>query len=90
LTSDLDAGQLVDVPAKQGYMSIAEDLAARIMSGEYPPGTELPTYPDLRELYGVSVTTLQKAILVLKQRGLVESVPGVRLFVADELPPAAR
>ena len=69
-------------------MTIAEDLAARIMSGEYPPGTELPTYPELRELYGASVTTLQKAILVLKQRGLVESVPGVRLFVVGDLPPA--
>jgi GntR family transcriptional regulator len=71
-----------------GYVAIAEDLAARIMSGEYPPGTELPTYPELRELYGVSVTTLQKAILILKQRGLVESVPGVRLYVVRELPPA--
>ena len=69
-----------------GYTSIADDLAARIWSGEYPPGTELPTYPELRELYGVSVTTLQKAILILKQRGLVESVPGVRLFVVRDLP----
>ena len=57
------------------YREIADDLAARIQSGEYPPGAKLPSYAQIGDLYDVSISTAQRAILVLTTRGLAEGVP---------------
>lgn len=62
---------------------VAEDLAARIVAGEYgPPGTQLPRYEDLAELYSVGMTTVAKVIMILKMQKLVSSVQGKGTFVA--------
>ncbi|RLP95584.1 winged helix-turn-helix domain-containing protein [Micromonospora sp. CV4] len=68
-----------------GYREVADDLAARIKSGEYAPGERLPTYNELADLYKVSVTTVQRAIIVLQTRGLVVGLQGRGLWVAEEL-----
>jgi GntR family transcriptional regulator len=65
------------------FQQIADDLAARIDSGEYPPGAKLPSYSNLADLYTVSVATAQRAILILRTRGLVEGEPGRGVFVRD-------
>jgi GntR family transcriptional regulator len=67
-----------------GYREVAEDLKARIKSGEYPPGERLPTYKDLAALYSVSVTTVQRAIIILQDRGLVVGLQGRGLWVAED------
>ncbi|MFG3554392.1 winged helix-turn-helix domain-containing protein [Micromonospora sp. NPDC047557] len=69
-----------------GYREVAEDLAARIRSGEYAPGERLPTYNELSDIYNVSVTTVQRAVIVLQTRGLVVGLQGRGLWVAEELP----
>ncbi|GAB3948700.1 winged helix-turn-helix domain-containing protein [Micromonospora vulcania] len=71
---------------KGGYREVAEDLATRIRSGEYPPGERLPTYNELSDIYRVSVTTVQRAIIILQDRGLVVGLQGRGLWVAEELP----
>ncbi|MGC4856172.1 winged helix-turn-helix domain-containing protein [Micromonospora sp. DT4] len=65
---------------------MAEDLAARIASGEYAPGERLPTYNDLSALYDVSVTAVQRAVIVLQTRGLVVGLQGRGLWVAEKPP----
>ena len=65
---------------------MATDLEDRIRSGEYPPGERLPSYKELGELYGVSLTTAQRAIGILQERGLVEGIQGRGLYVAESLP----
>ncbi|MGN9775265.1 GntR family transcriptional regulator [Micromonospora sp. H33] len=67
-----------------GYREVAEDLSARIRSGEYPPGERLPTYKELADLYKVSVTTVQRAIIILQDRGLVVGLQGRGLWVAEK------
>jgi GntR family transcriptional regulator len=69
-----------------GYREVAEDIAARIRSGEYPPGERLPTYRELADLYSVSVTTVQRAIIILQDRGLVVGLQGRGLWVAEQMP----
>ncbi|MEU8254458.1 winged helix-turn-helix domain-containing protein [Micromonospora inaquosa] len=69
-----------------GYREVAEDLAARIKSGEYAAGERLPTYNELSDLYDVSVTTVQRAIIVLQTRGLVVGLQGRGLWVAEDVP----
>ncbi|MCT2277978.1 MULTISPECIES: winged helix-turn-helix domain-containing protein [Micromonospora] len=72
------------MPARRlTYEQIAEDLAARIIGGEYPPHTALPSMRELSLLYSVSVPTIQKVHIVLRQRGLTYGVPGAGVFVED-------
>jgi GntR family transcriptional regulator len=68
---------------------IARDLADRIAAGEYPPGTQLPTYATLCDLYNVSHATVAKVILLLRERGVVVGIPGRGVFV-PESPPVPR
>ncbi len=66
------------------YREIADDLAARIRSGEYPPGAPLPSYSKLADLYSVSVSTAQRAVALLHDRGLITGEPGRGVFVKEK------
>ena len=44
------------------YQQIKEALLARIVSGDWPPGTFIPSESALSKEYGVSVGTLRKAL----------------------------
>lgn len=59
--------------AQPEYLRIAADLRARITSGEYQAGDQIPTLPALAERYGVSEITIRSAIRLLAGEGLVES-----------------
>jgi GntR family transcriptional regulator len=67
----------------QQYEQVAADLRKKILSGEYSPGSKLPSRAQLRELYGISDTVSDKAMFVLRLEGLVETLPGVGVFVAE-------
>lgn len=66
------------------YREVADDLAARIGAGEYPPGSRLPSYAQLASLYSVSVSTISRAVGLLRYQELVAGVQGVGLFVTDQ------
>lgn len=59
---------------------IAADVAERIRAGQYPPDTQL-VYDELMDLYGVSRSTIQRAMGRLEAQGLVEFQPGRGTFV---------
>lgn len=63
---------------------IVNDLAERIRLGEYPPGTQLPTYAVLAALYDVSPATIAIVIRILRERGLVVGVPGRGTYVVED------
>jgi DNA-binding GntR family transcriptional regulator len=63
--------------------SIVDDLAERIRRGQYKPGTRLPTYRELADLYDVSPATIATIVVRLKERGLVVGVQGRGVFVAE-------
>ncbi len=65
------------------YREIADDLAARIAAGEYPPGARLPRYRELADLYGVSVSTASRAYGLLTDRGVVAGSSGRGMFVPE-------
>src|SRR5258706_3610474 len=71
------------VPGKSKYQRIADDLRARISSGEYPPGSQLPTKADLMARYQVAVNTVERAIDELRKAGLVETLQGAGMFVRE-------
>lgn len=63
--------------------AIARDLTERIERGEYPPGTQLPTYAALAKLYNVAPATIALVIRILKERGVVVGVQGRGTFVPE-------
>jgi GntR family transcriptional regulator len=66
------------------YRGIANDITARIAAGEYPPGSKIPSYAQLAALYSVSVSTAQRAVMALEERGVVVGVQGRGVFVKDD------
>ena len=62
---------------------IVADIAARIESGEYPPGHKLPDYAELAALYSVSVSTASRVYLALAAMGLTKGIQGRGVFVAE-------
>ena len=69
------------MPRHMTYRQIADDIAVRISTGEYPAASKIPSYQQLAHLYSVSISTAQRAVLVLQERGLVYGEPGRGVFV---------
>jgi GntR family transcriptional regulator len=67
------------------YRQIAEDLRAKIESGELASGTRLRTELELREDYDASRNTVRDAIKWLTNLGLVETKPGQGTFVVQKI-----
>jgi GntR family transcriptional regulator len=71
----------VSVPPSRQLAAILRD---RIESGEIPPGGALPSIVSLASEYHVATNTVQKALKILRDDGLVESVPGYGTFAVKK------
>ncbi|WP_327582455.1 GntR family transcriptional regulator [Nonomuraea sp. NBC_00507] len=58
-------------------------LRQRIETGKIPPGRRIPSLVELEEELGVARDTLRKAVKVLKEEGLVETVVGMGVYVVQ-------
>lgn len=68
------------------YLRVIEAITEQIRAGELAPGDKLPTYAQLADHFGISVTTAQNALRILRERGLVEGHQGKGTFVAEKPP----
>jgi GntR family transcriptional regulator len=64
------------------YEQVSDDLRARIHTGEYAIGANLPTYEELTTIYGVGRGVISSALQVLEREGLVRIVKraGIRVL----------
>ncbi|HTK67469.1 MAG TPA: tyrosine-type recombinase/integrase [Pseudonocardia sp.] len=60
---------------------LAADLRGRILSGEYPVGSELPPMKQLAADHQLAAGTVHRAVTLLKEWGLVEASRGRRACV---------
>lgn len=65
------------------YKVIYVELEKAIQSGEYPPGSQLPTEKELSENYQVSRITSKRALTELEQAGYIFRVRGKGSFVNE-------
>ncbi|SHN12611.1 FadR/GntR family transcriptional regulator [Cryptosporangium aurantiacum] len=65
-------------PRRSGRLgdTVVTYLVDRIVSGEYPVDSALPTEPELCEEFGVSRTVIRESIKLLEEKGLVRATPG--------------
>lgn len=66
---------------KQRYEEVADDLRNRIQTGEYPPGSRLPSRAELMREYQCSDTVIGKAMMLLRAENRIETQAGVAVFV---------
>ncbi len=60
---------------------IAAELREAIEAGDYKPGQPLPSTRQLMESHAIASMTVQRAIAMLRDEGLVTSHPGRGVFV---------
>lgn len=65
---------------------IIDDIRARISSGEWPPGTKLPSIAELCVSYECSDTPVKQALTVLQELGLIDGHQGRGNYVAGGSP----
>ncbi len=63
------------------YKDIARRIKSEIDSGKMPPGSRLPSLDSLSKVFGVNRLTVRKAVLMLRDAGMLRSVPAQGTFV---------
>ena len=58
------------------YIKIMSDLESQIKNNELNPGDQIPTEKNLCEMYNASRMTVNKAIMMLCEKRLVERIAG--------------
>jgi GntR family transcriptional regulator len=69
--------------ARSQYRQLADLIRTDIERGTYPPGSRLPSEPDLGDRYGVSRQTVNNAVQILRSEGLVRVDRGVGTIVRE-------
>ena len=63
------------------YAQVIAELQRRIESGEYPPGSLIPSEHQLSAEFGTARPTVVRALRVLRQEGWIETQQGKGSFV---------
>src|SRR6266849_3514695 len=63
------------------YAQVIEAIQRRIESGEYPPGSLLPSEHQLSDEFGIARPTVVRALRVLRQERWIETQQGKGSFV---------
>ena len=67
------------------YAQILERIQRQIVSGEYAPGTKIPSVRELAAQAGVNPNTMQKALSELERSGLVVTMRTSGRVVTEDM-----
>jgi GntR family transcriptional regulator len=66
------------------YKRIAREFTVLIETGQLRPGDALPSIKEIVEQYRTSKSTVQRALSLLDDRGLIESHQGKAVYVRHD------
>ncbi len=66
------------------YTQLIEQIQLRILKGEYPTGSRLPSVRDMAAEAAVNPNTMQRALVELEKEGLVQSVRTSGRFITED------
>jgi GntR family transcriptional regulator len=66
------------------WMQIAQQIATRIMAGEWPPGERIPSVRDLAAEVQVNPNTVVRSVTFLQDEGVIVNQRGIGYFVAED------
>ena len=75
-------------PAEPGlsrYASLAQALRARVIAGDWSPGSALPAESQLATEHRVALGTMRRALELLAEQGFIERIHGKGTFVRQGL-----
>ena len=72
-------------PGRSRYSILADALRARLLRGEWPPGSAIPAEQLLAAEHGVALGTVRQALQLLVDEGLIERRQGRGTFVRQGL-----
>lgn len=65
------------------YHQLKEMIKKKIETGEYAPGSQLPTEHELCETFKISRTPVRQALMDLSHEGILYRKPGAGTFISD-------
>ena len=71
-------------PDRPVYVQVAERMRNLIISGQYPPGGQIPSVRQIALDAAVNPNTVQRAVAELESEGLIVSHGTVGNFVTDD------
>ncbi len=71
-------------PDKPVYIQVADKIRFFIISGTYPPGSQIPTVRQLAVDSAVNPNTVQRAFQTLEQEGILTTRGTMGRFVTDD------
>jgi DNA-binding GntR family transcriptional regulator len=74
----MEYGPLAPVPR---YRQIAAIIRERIESGQLEPNRPIPSEVQIENEFGVARATARRAVAVLRDEGLIVTVPGMGSYV---------
>ena len=66
------------------YLQIADHLYDRILSGEWPDGSRIPSIRDLAIQLEVNPNTVTRTYALLQEEGILDNQRGIGYFTAAE------
>ena len=66
------------------WLQLYEQLTLRIVTGQYPMGSKMPTVRELAAEAGVNPNTMQRALAYLEEQGLATSNRTAGRIVTDD------
>ena len=63
------------------YLRLANDIKQKIASGEYQPGSKIPSEASISKAYALSPMTVRQAVGMLAEQGLLRRVHGSGTYV---------
>ena len=67
------------------YLQIIEQVTQRVIVGDWPPGTRLPSIRELAIALKVSVITVKRAYLELEREGVIMTQQGRGSWISEGL-----
>ncbi|RUT44690.1 FadR family transcriptional regulator [Paenibacillus anaericanus] len=69
---------------KTAFLTTVEQLNKKIIDGEWPPGSRIPTLQQISKELEVSVTTIREALRTLESQGNVSIEHGRGMYVRND------
>ena len=85
----MDADVLSEKAKKLKHVKVYNRLYSMIQDGVYPPGSQLPSEPELALQMDVSRMTLRRALALLQEDNLVINIRGKGNFISERNPGAS-
>lgn len=85
----MDADVISEKAKKLKHVKVYNRLYSMIQDGVYPPGSQLPSEPELALQMDVSRMTLRRALALLQEDNLVINIRGKGNFISERNPGAS-